>query len=82
MKEFPNTRKPSHWRVCGEFWNLGGQHNWEKKKKEPTDYMPTHDSQWRGSPDARIHQQQRGLNREARVACIGWGPGLNSLRTI
>ena len=22
MKEekFPNTRKPSHWRVCGEFW--------------------------------------------------------------
>ena len=32
MKEenFPNTRKLSHWRVCGEFWNLRGQHNWEE----------------------------------------------------
>ena len=32
MKEkFPNSRKPSHWWVCGEFWNLRGQHNWEEK---------------------------------------------------
>ena len=30
-EKFPNTRKPSHWRVCGEFWNLRGQHNWEDK---------------------------------------------------
>ena len=36
MKEekFPNTRKPSHQRVCGEFWNLKGQHNREGKKKK------------------------------------------------
>ena len=35
MKEkFPNTRKPSHWRVCREFLNLGGQHNWEERKKK------------------------------------------------
>ena len=28
MKEkFPNIRKPSHWRVCGEFCNLRGHHN-------------------------------------------------------
>ena len=35
MKEekFPNTRKPSHWQVCGEFWNLRGQHNQEEKRK-------------------------------------------------
>ena len=35
MKEekFPNTRKPSHQQVCGEFWNLKGQHNREGKKK-------------------------------------------------
>ena len=26
-EKFPNTRKPSHWRVCQEFWNLRGQHN-------------------------------------------------------
>ena len=32
MKEkFPNTRKPSHQRVCGDFWNIRGQHNWEEK---------------------------------------------------
>ena len=29
MKEekFLNSRKPSQWQVCGEFWNLRGQHN-------------------------------------------------------
>ena len=29
-EKFPNTRKPSHWQVCGEFWNLRGQHNREE----------------------------------------------------
>ena len=23
---FPNSRNPSQWWVCGEFWNLRGQH--------------------------------------------------------
>ena len=31
MKKLPNTRKPFHLRVCGEFWNLRGQHNQEEK---------------------------------------------------
>ena len=61
MKEekFPNTRKPSHWQVCGEFWNLQGQHNQEGKKqtKNRTDYMPSRNSQQRGSPDAGVCQQ-------------------------
>ena len=36
MKEkFPHSRKPSHRHECGKFWNLRGQHNWEKKKKNP-----------------------------------------------
>ena len=75
MKEekFPNTRKPSHRRVCGEFWNLRGQHNWEEKKyknKNSTDYTPNHNSQWRSSPDTCAHQQQ-GLNREPWAACLG-----------
>ena len=26
-----NVRKPSHRLVCGEFWNLRGQHNQEKR---------------------------------------------------
>ena len=31
QETFPNTRKHSHWWICGEFWNLRGQHNWEEK---------------------------------------------------
>ena len=39
---FPNIRKPSHWWVCKEFWNLRGQHNQQgkNKNKKPTDYTP------------------------------------------
>ena len=33
---FPNSRKTSHWWVCGEFWNLKGQHNPEEKKNNKT----------------------------------------------
>ena len=69
-EKFPNTRKPSHWWVCGEFWNLRGQHNWEGKKKKSTDYTPNHNCQRRSSPEARVHQQQQ-LNREAWAACLG-----------
>ena len=41
MKEekFPHNRKPSHRRVCGEFWNLRRQHHIlgrGKKKKKKT----------------------------------------------
>ena len=40
-EKFPNTRKPSHQWVCGEFWNLRGQHNQEgEKKKTLTEYAP------------------------------------------
>ena len=33
-EKFPHSRKPSYRRVCGEFWNLRGQQNWEGKKKK------------------------------------------------
>ena len=33
-KKFPNSRKCSHRRVCGEFWNLRGQHNREGENKQ------------------------------------------------
>ena len=59
MKEekFPHNRKPSHRWVCGEFWNLRRQRNWErekKKKKKPTEYTPnrncgTENFPWKGS---------------------------------
>ena len=70
MKEekFPNTRKPSHRRVCWEFWNLGGQHNREEKKN-PTDYAPNCNSQWRSSPNAHVHQQQAGA-KQGGTGCM------------
>ena len=33
-EKFPNSRKPSHRQVYGEFWNPRGQHNREEKKKK------------------------------------------------
>ena len=65
-KKFPNSRKPSYLQVCGEFWNLRGQYNWEKKKKKenPTEYIPNCNSQQRSSPDAHICQQRAGAGRE------------------
>ena len=64
MKEkFPHSRKPSHWWVCGEFWNLREQHNWEGKKKT-TEYTPNLNSQQRSSPEAGIYHQRAGA---------GWG---------
>ena len=32
--EVSNSRKSSLRWVCGELWNLRGQHNWEGKKKK------------------------------------------------
>ena len=65
MKEekFPNTRKPSHRRVCKEFWNLGGQQNQEGEKKEPTDNVPSCDFQQRGSLDTCVRQQWTGAGQ-------------------
>ena len=71
MKEekFPNTRKHSHWWVCGEFWNLRGQHNREGgKKKNSQNMCLNHNSQWRNSSDTSICHQLAG---EAQVACLG-----------
>ena len=69
-EKFPNTRKPSHQRVCEEFWNLRGQHNQEEKKKIPTtDYTPNHNSQRRSSPDAPICHQQAGAE-QGGAGCI------------
>ena len=56
-EKFPNPRKPSHWQVCREFWNLRGQHTWEvKKKKNLIEYVLNCNSQWRSSTDAHVHR--------------------------
>ena len=66
--KFPNTRKPSHQQVCGEFGNLRGQHNWRKgKKKNTTGKTPNHNFQ-QSLGFATIEQM---LDREVWVACLG-----------
>ena len=64
-EKFPNSKKPSHQRVCGEFWNLRGQHNWEENTHTHThtEYTPNHNFQWRSSPDAHIHHQRVGAEQ-------------------
>ena len=74
-EKFPNSKKSSHQRVCGEFWNLRGQHNREKfkKKKTPTEEVPN----LTATPSGEVAQMlgsatsKRGLDREARAACLG-----------
>ena len=71
MKEkFPNTRKPSHWWVCGEFWKPEGNIIWRKKKNTQITCLTT-------TPSGEIAQtlasasSEWGLNREAWAACLG-----------
>ena len=71
-EKFPNTRNPSHQWVCGEFWNLRGQHNQELKKKKNPQIM-----RLAATPSGEVAQtltsasSKQGLNREARAACLG-----------
>ena len=72
MKEekFPHSRKSSDRHVCGELWNLRGQHNWEGEKK-PTEYMPNHNykRRWTSGLEAHVcHQKVRA--RRAGAGCI------------
>ena len=64
-EKFPNTRKPSHWQVCGEFWNLRGQHNQEERKKKNPQFthLTTTPSREVASPDARVCQQWVGAEQ-------------------
>ena len=71
-EKFPNSRKPSHRWACGEFWNLRGQHNWEKKKKKTT-----HNMHLSATPSGEVAQtlasatRELGLDREAWAASLG-----------
>ena len=71
-EKFPNTRKPSHWRVCEEFWNLRGQHNQEEKINKSNPQI-THLT---ATPSGEVAQtlasatSKQGLNREARAALL------------
>ena len=78
MKEekFPNTRRHSHRRVYGEFWNLRGQQNQEEKinKTHRLQRLIT-------TPSGEVAQtltsatNKQELNRETRAALLRVRPG-------
>ena len=71
MEKIPNSRNTSHRHVCGEFWNLRGQHKQEEKKKKKTaEYAPNHNYKQRISPDALVHHECMGLSREVWAASL------------
>ena len=73
-EKFANTRKPSHWRVCGEFWNLRGQHSREEKTKTKTKNPQI--TRLTSTPSGEVAQKftsitsKRGLNREVWAALL------------
>ena len=71
MKEekFPNNRKPSHRWVCGEFWNLRGQHNQEKGGgKSPQNTCLTATASKEVAQMLTSASGEQGQGREAQAA--------------
>ena len=73
-EKLPNNRKLSHWRVCGEFWNLRGQHSREEKTKTKTKNPQI--TRLTSTPSGEVAQtlasttSKWGLNREAQAALL------------
>ena len=69
-EKFPNTRKPSHCRICAELWKHRGQHKREKKKNKQlkiADCEPYGNSPSGEAAQTPAHGiSKRGLGREAR----------------
>ena len=70
MKEekFPHIRNPVHRRVCGEFWNLRGQQNWEGKKKKTQNMCLTSTANGEVAQKLTTATSERGLGREVQAA--------------
>ena len=70
MKEekFPHSRKPSHRWICEEFWNLRGQHNWEKKKKKKQNTCLTTTASGELAQKLTTVTSEQGLGREVQAA--------------
>ena len=74
-EKFPNSRKPSYQWVCGEFWNLTGQRNWEGKKEEEKKKKNPQNTCLTTTPGEEVAQtlkrlppaSEQGLDREAWV---------------
>ena len=51
----------------GSFGISEGNITGREKKKNPTEYTPNHNSQWRSSPDAHVCAGQGGMGCMLRV---------------
>ena len=69
-EKFPNTKKPSHQQIFGEFWNLRGQRKWEEKQKTQNTRLTTTLSGEVAQTLASATSEQ-GLTMEVQVACLG-----------
>ena len=70
-RNFQTVGNPLTGGSVGSFGNSEG--NITGRKKKPTEYAPNCNCQWASSPEAHIHHQQRGLDREVRAD--NWGLG-------
>ena len=67
--KFPNSRKPSHRQVHGEFGISEGNIDWETTTTHThTEYALNHICQWRSSPDTQVHHQRAGAG-QGGVGC-------------
>ena len=78
-EKFPHNKKPSHRRVCGEFWNLRRQHNLEGEKKSPENTRLTATVEKRTFPEglwpnnlicSLAWSQHKGLSKYQRRASM------------
>ena len=68
-EKFPNNRKPCHWQVCGEFWNLRGQHNQEEEKKKKSPQIMCLTTTPRGEVDQTLESVTGGAG-QGGTCCI------------
>ena len=74
-EKFPNTRKPSHCRICAELWKHRGQHNGGKinEQLKNADYEPYGNSPSREAAQTPAPTtSKQGLGREAWAAFRIW----------
>ena len=81
-EKFPHSRKPSHRSVCGELWNLRGQHNQQRKEKRKNiEYTPKYNYYRRSDTDACSEWGWAGRHK-LYLWSLGLRLGLDALRTI
>ena len=69
-EKFPHSRKPSHKLICGEFWNLRGQHNQDKEKEKPQNTHLTATASGEVAQTLPSVTSTLGLGREAPAALL------------